>query len=180
MRTRTWIALGVLAVACLAPGGCLQRIRIPVEFSLVGASGTFTVESGVAARNRGVGALGEKAANAGSGSVGIDPDNITVTPADGGGGKGTVNRQGGTLIVTLWMAPVEGLETVCESGEEYGPFSVELDENNQPVSVDPLSDTLIANTIELIRGRGFSLCLEVVSPINGTVTIKALSFNLGL
>lgn len=180
MRTRTWILIGILAVPCLQLGGCLQQLRIPVEFGLGGALGIFAVEAGVPTQNRGTGELGNSEIQPGSGSININPDNITVTPSNTSGGKGTVNFQGGTLTITAWIAAVDAIDTVCETGEEYGPFSVELNEANQPVSVDPSSITLSQSTIDLINGGQFSLCIEVVSPIDGTVTIDALSFNLGL
>jgi hypothetical protein len=131
-------------------------------------------------QNKGPYSFTGRRVDVGSGSVTIDLDDVTVTPADGGGGKGTVNLQGGTLTVTAWIASVEELDTVCESGEEYGPFNVELEENNQPVSIDPPSFPLGENTLDLINGGTFSLCIEVVSPIDGTVTIDALSVSLGL
>ena len=180
MRIRTWLSMGLLTIACLPLGGCPQRIRIPVEFSLEGGLGTFEVQAGVPKSNHGPYNYTGQRINVGSGSVTIDLDDITVTPADGGGGKGTVNLQGGTLTVTAWIAPADEVDTVCETGEEHGPFSVELDENNQPVSIDPSSVPLSENTLDLINGGTFSLCIEVVSPIDGTVTIDALSFSLGL
>ena len=173
--------MGMLTIACLPLGGCPQRLQIPVEFSLAGGLGTFEVQAGVLKQNRGTGALGDTQINIGSGTLRIDPAKITITPANGGGGKGRVNLQaGGTLVVSASIASVEELDTVCENGEKYGPFNVALDVNNQPVSVDPSSVTLSQNTIDLINGGTFSLCIEVTSPIDGTVTIEALNFDLGL
>jgi len=181
MRNRTLTTLSLMAIGCLPLAGCPQRIQIPVEFSLAGGLGTFEVQAGVLKQNHGTGLLGDTQVNIGSGTLRIDPANITITPANGGGGKGTVNLQaGGTLVVSASIASADAVDTVCESGEKYGPFNVALDVNNQPVSVDPSSVTLSQNTIDLINGGEFSLCIEVTSPIDGTVTIAALSFSLGL
>jgi hypothetical protein len=181
MRTRTLTTLSLMAITCLPLAGCPQRIQIPAEFSLAGGLGTFEVQAGVLKQNRGTGSLGDTQINIGSGTLRIDPAKITITPANGGGGKGTVNLQaGGTLVVSASIAAVDAVDTVCESGEKYGPFNVALDVNNQPVSVDPSSVTLSQTTIDLINGGTFSLCIEVTSPIDGTVTIDALSFSLGL
>jgi len=141
--------------------------------------GTFAVEAGVPEKNKGPYSLTGRRVDVGSGSLTIYLADINVTPADGGG-TGTVNLQGGTLTATAWIAPLDEVETVCETGDQYGPFSVELDENHQPVSKDPLSVPLSEETLDLINGGTFSLCIEVVSPIDGTVTIDALSINLGL
>ncbi len=180
MRTRTWVLMGILTIPFLQFGGCLQQLRVPVEFALGGGLGIFAVEAGVPTQNRGTGSIGDAPVDPGSGSINIKPENVSVTPANNGSGKGTVNYQGGTLTITAWIAALDELETVCETGEEYGPFSVELNEANQPVSVEPSDITLSQNTIDLINGGQFSLCIEVISPIDGTVTIDALSFDLGL
>ncbi|MFH1108071.1 MAG: hypothetical protein V1790_02585 [Planctomycetota bacterium] len=180
MRTKTLTTMGLMAIACLPLAGCPQ-VRIPVEFSLAGGLGTFAVTAGEPTQNRGTGSLADTQINIGSATMKIDPSNITITPANGGGGKGTVNLQaGGTLVVSASIASADAVDTVCESGEKYGPFDIALDVNYQPVSVDPSSVTLSQNTIDLINGGEFSLCIEVTSPIDGTVTIAALSFSLGL
>jgi len=146
-----------------------------------GGLGTFEVQAGVPKSNHGPYSFTGQRAKIGSGTLRIDPANITITPANTGGGKGSVNLQGGsTLTITAWIAAPEDVETVCESGEKYGPFSVELDANNQPMSVDPSSVPLTQNTIDLLNAGTFSVCIVVTSPVDGTVTIDALSFSLGL
>lgn len=182
MRASKQLIGGVLVLSGLVIAGCPQSIlTVPVAFELGSGLGGFEVEAGVAKQNRGTGALGDTPITIGSGTLTLDPAAITITPADGGPGKGGVNQQAGsTLIVTAWIAPVADLATVCETGEEYGAFTVEVDENYVPVSVDPSSVTLSQDTIDLINIGEFSLCLEVTSPVTGTVTIDRLNFRVGL
>lgn len=174
-----WVGL-TLGVAFL--GGCPQAaLTIPVAFELGDSLGGFDVQAGEPTQNRGTGALGDNPFTIGRGTLTLDKDAITVTPAPTGGGKGGVNLQaGGSLIVTAWIASVDQLDVVCTDGEQYGPFTVELDENYVPVSVDPSSVTLTQNTIDLINVGEFSLCIEVESPIDGTVNIDTLNFRVGL
>ncbi len=159
--------------------GC-QPIQIPVPFTLNAALGGFEVEAGVPAENRGVVALGDMDITIGSGSIELDPDSITFVPANGTSGKGTVNLQDTTLVVTVSIATTEQLEVVCEEGEVYGPFEVTLDEDDVPVSISPSRVTLSQNVIDLLNGGEFSICLVVESPVDGTVTIDELILNLGL
>jgi hypothetical protein len=103
-----------------------------------------------------------------------------VTPSGSGAGKGSVNLQeSGILEITVWIASGDEVETVCDTGEEYGPFSVKL-EDNVPVSVDPSEVTLSQNTLDLLNSGSFSLCIEVISPVDGIVTISSLTFNFRL
>ena len=63
-------------------------------------------------------------------------------------------------------------------GETYGPFSVTLDENYVPVSIDPSSVTLSATTVALLNQGQTAVCLEVVSPVTGTVKISGFTLLL--
>lgn len=183
MRATKQLVGGMLVLSGLVVVGCPQQplFTVPVAFELGDSLGGFEVEASVTTTNRGTGALGETSIEIGSGTLNLSPSAITVTPADSGSGKGGVNQQAGEpLIVVARIAPLADLATVCETGEEYGPFSVELDENYVPVSVDPSSVTLTQDTIDLINIGEFSICLEVTSPVTGTVTIEQLDFRVGL
>jgi hypothetical protein len=80
--------------------------------------------------------------------------------------------------VTVRIAEVDQLETVCESGEEYGPFEVTLDEANNPTAIDPDTIELSETTLALLEGGEFSICIEVTSPIDATVTIQSFDVSL--
>ncbi len=175
---------GVAALAAWQVGGCnlLSLVRIPpVTFELGAGLAEFEVQAGQAVRNSGSGAFDLSGLSIGSGSIELDPSVITVTPSGSVTGKGSVNLQeSSTLEITVWIASGDEVDTVCDAGEKYGPFSVTLDENNVPVSVDPSEVTLTQNTLDLLNSGSFSLCIEVISPVDGTVTIGSLTFNFGL
>lgn len=175
---------GVAALTAWQLGGCnlADLVRIPpITFELGAGLAEFEVQAGQAVRNSGSGAFDLSGFSIGSGSIELDPSVITVTPSGSPVGKGTANLQsGGILEITVWIAPADDVDTVCDTGEQYGPFSVTLDENNVPVSVDPSEVTLTQNTLDLLNSGSFSLCIEVISPVDGTVTINSLTFNFGL
>jgi len=166
--------LGLLAVA-----GC-QPIRLPVTAALASSIGSFLVQAGVPTTQSGPVTFNNTTGiSVGSGVLRLDPSVITVTAA-APGKLVTLQAPSATLMVTARVAPLSERETVCETGETYGPFDVTLDATLQPVSVDPSSVALTQSTIALLNAGEFSLCLEVVSPVDGTVTIASLAFDLGL
>lgn len=176
-RISALLVAGVLVVAGCSPAS-LQR---PVDFELPDNAKSIEVEDGVSARATGVLTIDTGGLEIGSGSIEIDPDVITITPADTSGGKGRINLHGeNTLDVTVWIAAPDELDTVCETGDEYGLFEVELDEDYRPIGVSPSTITLKSRTRQLINEGSFSFCVEVVSPVAGTVTIEKFTLNLGL
>jgi hypothetical protein len=160
--------------------GCPQALRVTIPVDLGEALGTFDVVAGEAVQHRATRGVPQSSIDIGSGTVAIDPDDITFTPADNGGGKIGANLQGGNLIITAWIDAVDAVDAVCETGEEYGPFTVELDDDYNIVDVNPSSVTLTPTTIDLLNGGEFSLCIEVTSPVDGTVSIDTLTFRVGL
>ena len=86
----------------------------------------------------------------------------------------------GPLEVTLFIAPIEQLESVCTGGEEYRllrePVENEIGYEIAPYTIwsTPLSD----ESLRTITVGTFSLCVEVVSASAGTVTIDKLTFSL--
>jgi len=175
------VALGLTLLAFSYFSGCTNLIPTQsVPFTLNQSQGTFDVTAGEpTAKSFGVTGFDNGGVTIGRGSMVINPDAITFTPA--GTGKRVQNFQGGeTIVVTGWIGPVADLETVCETGDEYGPYTVTLDENMQPVAVSPNSISLTQSTIDLLNGGEFSVCLEVVSTVTGQVRIESFTFNLGL
>ena len=116
----------------------------------------------------------------GSGSIKLDPAVIGITENTSDEKRATALQAGSVLEVTVWIDSVDAVATVCDTGEEYGPFTVELDENLVPQSITPSSVTLTTDTLDLLNSGTFSLCVEVVAPVDGTVTIDSFTFNLGL
>jgi len=164
-------------------GGCAGSLSptVPINLDLGAEMGSFEAQAGVPVRHTEARIFTTQGYKVGRGSIELDPSDITVTPAASAGGKGAVNLQEtSVLTVTVWVASQDELATVCESGEQYGPFEVTLDADFVPTAIAPSRVTLSANTIVLLNSEAFSLCIEVVSPINATVTIATLTFNLGL
>ncbi|MBI4718623.1 MAG: hypothetical protein HY763_12510 [Planctomycetes bacterium] len=194
MRKGSWLGTAALTLAATATAwqlaGCQNLIknlippqRIPFTFGTEQDPGIdIPVEAGVP-QTQPLSISYEPAnVQVGRGSFEIDPAEVVFTPADNGGGKGTAAFQDGanTIVITASIGGPDDLQTVCESGEQYPPFTLTLDENNQPVSIDPTSVTLTANTIALLNSGDFTICLELNSTISGTVTINSVVFTVGL
>jgi len=177
MRSRTLMNFAVLTVGSVLLVGCPQALRVTIPVDLGEDLGTFEVQAGETVQHRATTGVPQSSIDIGSGTISINTDDITVTPAPG---KFGVNLQGGNLIITAWIDTLAAIDTVCETGEEYGPFTVELDEDWNVVSIDPSSVTLTQTTIDLLNGGEFSLCIEVTSPVDGTVSIDTLTFRVGL
>lgn len=175
------VAMITLPVVYFA--GCRQAVRIPASFELNEDLGTFEVTAGGTTQNKGSGNLGETSPNFSGGAVSLDPDDISFVPSESDGGKGRTNFQGdgGSFSVIAAIAAIEDVETVCDTPvSEYGPFVVTLDEDNNVESIEPNSVELDQETMDLINSGAFSLCITVESNVDGTITIDALSFELGL
>ncbi len=177
--------VGAIVLAAWQLGGCSGVTNLlptlPVEIDLSGGVGEFQVQANEAKTSSGTASFPPAGIQVGRGSIEFDPADITITPAGDAGGKGAVNLQsGGTLSITAWIAPVDELDTVCETGEQYGPFSVTLDENYLPTAISPEEFALSSTTIDLLNGGEFSLCIELISPIDASISVGTLTLNLGV
>lgn len=185
MRARAWMLTvvsvsitGLVLVGCQARrGGGGKSLQVAIPFNLSEGLGEFEVEAGGFDDNPGTGSFEVTGGEIRGGSLEIDPQVITVTPT--GPGKEVVALQEtSTLIITAWIAPIDEIDTVCGGGEQYGPYNVTLNEDNVPIAVDPPHIDLTDNTVDLLNGGEFSLCIRVESPIDATVRIESLSFDL--
>jgi len=161
--------------------GCAPQIATEFDLTSSGLS-EFDVEAGVPVTRTGTGMIGATGITIGSGSIELDPSVITVTPAEGTGGKLAVQSQTGEmmLIVTVRVDAVDEVGTVCATGEAYGPFEVTLNANFIPTRISPSRVRFGERALDAFNTGDFSLCLEVTSPVTGVVTISSLTFNLGL
>ena len=171
----------VLLTTCgLCIHGC-ARPFIPIPITLGGETGlVFNVEPGTpSSRNLPVTLELTSDLAVGSAELRLGADNITFEPS--GAGKGAVAAQGATTTVevTIRIAGSDELETVCDSGEEYGPFEVVFDAELDVVSIDPSTVTLSETTVALINSGALSLCIDVVSTAGGTVTINGYTIVVG-
>ncbi len=181
-RSKQFVFGAIVTLPMFYFGGCGNAARVPARFELGAGLGSFVVTAGETTQNGGTGNLGDSNPNIGSGAIRLDADDIAFIPADTGGGKGlTTSQTSGSFTVTAGIAAVEDVETVCDTPvDEYGPFTVTLDADSNVTSITPSSIELVQTTIDLINGGAFSICLTVESTVDGTVTIDALSFLLGL
>ena len=140
---------------------------------------TITVEAGEAAAQRWLINMDLEDGEIAGGTVELDLNAITVTAqADGNGNKSIAAQAMDPLEITFWVGPSADVNTVCEDGEQYGPFEIQLDENYQPVSVTPSTVTLTEGTLALLGEQQIALCMRVVSPVSGTVRIEQLILTL--
>ena len=189
MRTKLTpllIALAIVVVGTIA--GCPGVVtstgggsgQVTADFELGEGLRSFQVQAGQPAENFGRGTFDITGGAITSGTVALDPASVVVTPANAGPDKAQLTMQAGEeLVITVWIDAPENVDTVCDGGgEQYGPFNVVLDEDYVPVSIDPDEVTLSEATVELINAGEFAICIRVVSPIDGTVEITALTFTI--
>ena len=187
MRRRVWTAsVALVAVGVLQSGGCAPlSVQVPVDFvlgaglksiDLVDGQGETTGTGTFADTDQGT-VLG--------GTVRLDPAAISISNPTATA-KGYTTYQlaevctGEPLVVTVWVAAFDLVDTVFDDGEQYGPFELTLDADCVPVSVSPSSVTLTPATIALIDGGSFSIGIRAQSPVDGTLVINNLSFNLSV
>lgn len=194
--------VGVVALSgSLSLWGCasiLPTVEVPLDLGL-----SFAVEGGVPSDDT-VNFDFDPQAQAGRGTMEIDPGSISLQPSDNGGGKvRLVNYQtvedcttaclaagvpsatcqsvcaNNHLLITVWIGSTEDITANCESGEQH-VFDVTLDDEGVPTSVSVTPSSLSDTSIELINSGVFSVCIEVLSPTDGTVLLDELILNLGL
>jgi len=207
MRRKMCLLCGVTMVTGWQIGACVQALPlIPINVPLSGGLASFQVEGGTPAKSTGTASFDNGGINIGRGNIELDPSVITITPTPAGSGKRSSTTaqdtepiqscqdacgvaglaaadctkicQDQTLRVTLWLDTAENSSTVCDNGTQFGPFDVTL-VNGVPTTVSP-STVNIQGVLGLLNSGSFSICIEVISPIAGTVTIGGLTFNVGL
>jgi len=171
------VALGVCA---LLTTGCPQTVLVPVHVELREELSTFQLLSGETGRHQGVVTLEDVPVDATSGTFELDDDHLSITPAPPAGpGKGSVNQHDGlTIQVNIRLALAADVDTVCDSGEEYGQFTVDFDTFNELESVTPEQVPLTTATIELINAGTMSVCVSTFPEFTGQVVIGGFVFRL--
>jgi hypothetical protein len=188
------LALAGVVGALLLTGCGAVTVQIPVD---LGTGGEFDVEAGTPVSKTSSSTFDTGGITVGGGSVQLDPEVISVdgTTAkmlqDGtcaqacelaGVADATCDQVcvEGNLIVSVAVGTFDEVATVCTTGDQYGPFTVEIDENGDAVSVTPSSATLQDKTIAALNAGQASFCVEVISPITGTVVVGNILLNAGL
>jgi hypothetical protein len=202
-RLATIATLTIFSSPFLLVSGCAP-ITIPVPVSLTDAGvGEFEVQAGVPknARANFSFTLGR---SGGSGSLSIDPANVSVQTANTTGGKVsalTLQEQNvclnaclladvdaatcgevctdGELRVTIYIGTQEGIQADCEAGDMF-VFEVELDADGNATSILVTPDSVSQDLLDLLNTGSFGACVEVISPVDGTVRVDSLTFNVGL
>jgi hypothetical protein len=161
------------------------------DFDLGGtALKTHQVVAGEETRESTTGTFELSGGSPSGGSIDIEPSAITIDPTGGPEEKATVAFQqippeladlciDDPLIIRVWLAPVDQLDTVFDSDQMY-TGEVTLNESCQPTQVDVTPDHLMQGTLDLIEVGEFAIGIGVTSPVTGEVVIDRLSFEFQL
>lgn len=136
----------------------------------------FVLTAGEPLRQQGQFTINTGAAVVSRGNISVNMDNVTFTPSDSESAKAL--QAGATIIVTFWIDGFSDVDTVCDTGDEYGPYTITLGADAMPASITPNSVDLEPSTVLVLRTGQFSVCVEVESSIGGTVAIG--TFTLGV
>lgn len=83
----------------------------------------------------------------------------------------------GHLLVLVAMGTQAEAENRCEGADAYGPFIVTLGADGKATAVSPASAALLPHTIEAFHVGTVGVCVGVVSPHTGTVTIERFAID---
>lgn len=204
-KTTGFFAIIVLA-GMVQVGGCasiLPAIPIPLDLGLAGVD-QFDVQAGTPTTLKADFSGDPFELQARRGTIEIDPSAIVIMSANGGGGKlRNVNQQatnvcvdaclsagvdadtctavcdGNELKISIWIGTTAEIVAACENGDRYD-FDVTLSDGGVPTSVTTTPSSLTLKSIALINEGNFSICIQVISPIDGTVLIDEVVLNVGL
>lgn len=89
----------------------------------------------------------------------------------------------GQIEATIWITSYDSGQAACESGagvDTYGPYTIQLDENDNITSISGSPQALTDSTIEWFNTVGLRICIQVVAGFDGEIIIDSLTFNVGL
>ena len=107
---------------------------------------------------------------------------IDVTPVPRPLPRGTTagkasSRAGGNMSIRI--AREEQANTVCSSGELYGPFSITIDDSSSQVNdVQPSSVSATPASVDIINSGSLVVCVIVTPEVDATVDLDSVSFDL--
>lgn len=81
-------------------------------------------------------------------------------------------------MVTFRIDDLNQQDSVCVTGEQYGPYQVTLDSTGDPIDVDQSPIVLSSSAVSRLNTGQFSICIEIDSPLDGTATIESLVVDL--
>ena len=205
MRSKSGMILASLTVVGLLNISGCTPLTFPIPFDLLGANlGTFDVQAGDPVRVSGsLNFDNTTGIEVGGGNLEISPDAISITPTQTGSGKYAATAQevatcldacnlagvdaatcsdvceNNQLRVTVWVGTADAIAEACANGDEY-VFDVTLDDNGQATFVSVSPSEMTQATIDLFNSGAFGICIEVISPIDGTILIDTLTANVSL
>jgi hypothetical protein len=169
-------ALGMVMVV-----GCPAPIQLPpIEVPLGSSLGEFELQADVPKQLSGTTAINTGGTTVANGTLQLDPSAITITPAESAKVRQAQTAGTNTAVVTVRVASADAVSTVCDEGEQYGPFTIEFDDDYVVQSVTPSQVTLSQNTVDLLNAGQISLCIEAVMSIDGTISIGSLVIQVGI
>jgi len=59
-------------------------------------------------------------------------------------------------------------------------FEAQLDSDGNATSVSVTPESVTVATLALLNSGSFGACVEVISPVDGTVIVSEVTFNVGL
>jgi len=181
MKRTVLTIVGAASVASItAFGGCanlipLQAVSIPLGGSLT----QFQVSAGVPNDQTGTASF-TSPVQLGRGNLELDRGAISFAPTANGKRQLAAQDATTTIVVTVWIGDLDQADTVFDDGDQYGPFNVTFNADFSSVTIDPPTATLTPRTIELLNSGMLSLGIRIESPVDGTLTIDSLTFNVSL
>lgn len=92
--------------------------------------------------------------------------------------KGAKVTQAATREVFYRIGPASEADSVCITGVLYGPFMVAIDENAQPMSVDPPSSQLTNQSVQVINSGAFAICVQATPMNNSTLNLDKIAIDV--
>jgi len=93
------------------------------------------------------------------------------------GGLTSARISGSTM--TMRVARFEDSGTVCSTGELYGPYDIELDDDFSASSVSPPASSATQQTLDIINTGGYSICIQVTPVIDATANLDFVEVDIG-
>jgi hypothetical protein len=93
------------------------------------------------------------------------------------GGPVRAKISGSTMVIRV--ARFEDSETVCSTGEQYGPYSIELNDDFSASSVSPPTATATRQTLDIINTGGYSICIQVTPVVDATADLDFVAVDIG-
>ena len=116
---------------------------------------------------------GEIPEDAATGTVSVSPANVELLPADGDNLQAMIPQ----AQISIYIAPADSADPTDDEYEVLS-FSAVNDETGQ-VRLDGATASLSTETIELLVGGNYLLCLRLVANFEGTAEVREVEITLG-